>query len=115
MGTGRFCPHCGRMLRKSRLKDYAFQCFYCREDFYKIEVLRKKDRERIKALRRNNPVPFYNKWWYSADFKTMETITGYRQFDFDPDEGYQAFVDACDNWWKNHPKKDKIAICKEYQ
>lgn len=43
MKTRRFCPHCGGMLLKSKVKGYAFQCLHCDEDFYRIEVLTKKD------------------------------------------------------------------------
>lgn len=39
-------------------------------------------------------------WWGNADFKAMEQITGYRQDDFSPEDGYQEFVDACNDWWK---------------
>ena len=37
-----------------------------------------------------------NDWWSNIDFITMESITGLRQYDYDPSEGYQAFVDACE-------------------
>jgi uncharacterized Zn finger protein (UPF0148 family) len=52
MKTSRFCPKCGRPLLKSPIKGYTFQCFRCDEDFYKFEVLRKKDLNTVKALRR---------------------------------------------------------------
>ena len=44
MKTRRFCPKCGRMLLKSRIKVYAFQCMNCDEDFYRFEVLTKKQK-----------------------------------------------------------------------
>ncbi|GAB6013632.1 hypothetical protein [Viscerimonas tarda] len=115
MRTRRFCPHCGKELLKSRIKGYTYQCLYCSEDFYRIEVLHKKDMKRVKSLRRYYVAPLYDRWWYCAEFKIMGTITGYRQFDFPSDEGYQAFVDACDAWWEALPKEDKIAIFKEYK
>ena len=31
MKTRRFCPKCGRMLLKSRIKGYVFQCMNCDE------------------------------------------------------------------------------------
>lgn len=40
-----------------------------------------------------------NEWWGNCGFKEMEIITGFRMTDFDPEDGYQDFVDACDNWW----------------
>lgn len=53
MKTNRFCPHCGRPVLKSGLKQYAFQCYGCDEDFYRVEVLRKNDKERIVELRKS--------------------------------------------------------------
>lgn len=44
MKTRRFCPKCGRMLLKSGTKGYAFQCMNCDEDFYRFEVLTKKQK-----------------------------------------------------------------------
>jgi hypothetical protein len=38
----------------------------------------------------------------------MEHISGYRQADFDPQDGYQAFVDACDKWWSEQTTEEKI-------
>jgi hypothetical protein len=55
MKTRRFCPHCGRPLLKSHndkhYNKYSFQCYGCEEDFFKFEVLRKKDMEDIIQLR----------------------------------------------------------------
>jgi uncharacterized Zn finger protein (UPF0148 family) len=115
MKTRRFCPHCGRPLLKSQIKGYSFQCLACGEDFYKIEVLRKKDLRKVKALRRNNAVPIADNWWYGTEFILMERITGYRQYNFDHEEGYQAFVDACDKYWESLSKSDKIDIWEEYK
>ena len=33
----RKCPHCGRHVLLSDLKDYSFQCPFCDEDFYSFE------------------------------------------------------------------------------
>lgn len=55
-----------------------------------------------------------NKWWTGTDFPTMERITGYRQDFFDPHDGYEDFIIACDEWWKDLPAKDKIRIYNEY-
>lgn len=40
-----------------------------------------------------------NEWWNNTPFWVMENITGYRQDNFSPEDGYQDFVDACDTWW----------------
>ena len=55
MQTRRFCPRCGRPLLKSNLaknNNYSFQCYACEMDFYKFEVLRKKDIELVKSIRK---------------------------------------------------------------
>lgn len=55
MKTRRFCPHCGRPVVKSQLQKsinrYTFQCYGCGEDFFKIEVYRKKDMKIVKMIR----------------------------------------------------------------
>lgn len=48
MRTRRYCPHCHSELRKAHLEmqkyhGYVFQCLHCDEDFYRSEVLHKKD------------------------------------------------------------------------
>jgi len=35
--TDRVCFRCGSPLFKSDIKDYAYQCFHCDEDFYEFE------------------------------------------------------------------------------
>lgn len=49
-------------------------------------------------------------WWGETDFREMERVTRYRQLDFDPDEGWQAFVDACNEWWNGKTTDEKISI-----
>jgi hypothetical protein len=51
-----------------------------------------------------------DEWWGKCDFQTMERITGYRQHDFDPEDGCQAFVDACNGWWNGKTAEEKIGI-----
>ena len=46
MKTRRFCPKCGLMLLKSRIEGYEFQCMSCDEDFYRFEVLTKKQKRK---------------------------------------------------------------------
>lgn len=53
-------------------------------------------------------------WWGDTDFPTMESVTGYRQDDFSPEDGYQDFVDACNEWWKAKSYDEKRAIFKEH-
>lgn len=40
-----------------------------------------------------------DEWWKQRSFEEMEEITGYYQLSFSSDEGYQEFVDACDEYW----------------
>jgi hypothetical protein len=51
-----------------------------------------------------------NKWWCNTDFTEMEKITGFRQLDFNPEDGYQDFVDVCDNWWEKSTSEFKLDI-----
>lgn len=53
-------------------------------------------------------------WWGEQGFREMERITGFRQSDFDPEDGYQDFVDACDKWWDSLSYNDKISIYKNF-
>jgi hypothetical protein len=62
-----------------------------------------------------NPVSCrVEQWWGGTDFRQMERITGFRQADFNPDGGYRAFVDACDNYWEQLNAKEKIEVWKKY-
>lgn len=55
-------------------------------------------------------LPNAQRWWCQSDFQQMERITGYRQDDFSPEDGYQAFVDACDKWWEILSTEEKICL-----
>ena len=50
-----------------------------------------------------------DEWWGNCGFREMEKITGFRMSDFDSEDGYQDFVDACDEWWDKLPLKEKMA------
>jgi len=50
------------------------------------------------------------KWWRGLEFATMERVTGCRQSDFDPEDGCQAFIDACGEWWMGKTTEEKISI-----
>lgn len=47
-------------------------------------------------------------WWGQTEFREMERITGFSQSDFNPNDGYQAFVDACENYWESLSLEEKI-------
>lgn len=55
-----------------------------------------------------------NEWWGNCGFKEMEFITGYKQYEFSPDDGYQDFVDACNDWWEHLPTQEKINLYNLY-
>ena len=43
----------------------------------------------------------------------MERITGFHQSDFDPEDGFQDFVDACNAFWHALPDEQKINLWNE--
>ena len=53
-------------------------------------------------------------WWNNTPFWLMENITGYCKDDFLPDDGYQDFVDACDEWWDSLNDSEKQRIYNGY-
>ena len=55
-----------------------------------------------------------DEWWGNTEFWEMEQITGYRQDDFDPEDGYQDFVDACDEWWEKQSYSNKVYLYKQF-
>lgn len=54
MKTRKFCPYCGRPVVKSRTKGYAFQCYGCDEDFYRLEVNTTKQIEIVRYNRKES-------------------------------------------------------------
>lgn len=58
--------------------------------------------------------PQWWRWWRQTDFAMMERITGLRQSDYAPEDGYQAFVDACEAWWNRQSEEEQIRLWKEY-
>jgi hypothetical protein len=55
-----------------------------------------------------------DEWWSHTEFWEMEQITGYKQDDFDPEDGYQDFVDACDEWWEKQSYSNKIYLYNQF-
>lgn len=53
MKTRKFCPDCGRPLYCSDIPEYAFQCFACDEDFYRLEVLNTRQIEQVRLIRKD--------------------------------------------------------------
>lgn len=71
-------------------------CCNCNENTYPI-----RESELLQNL---------DEWWHGLDFRQMERITGYRQDDFAPEDGYQDFVDVCDNWWESLSIEEKTLL-----
>ena len=53
-------------------------------------------------------------WWADLDFKTMEKVTSFVQTDYSPEDGYQEFVDATDEWWDDLDDVDKVSKYHEH-
>ena len=52
-------------------------------------------------------------WWLAVDFPTMERITGLSAANYPADDGRQAFLDACNTWWKTLDYERKRTIWME--
>ena len=52
----------------------------------------------------------WDTWFKGCDFATMEKLTGFKQSDYSPEEGYQDFVDACEDWWEELPTEERKEI-----
>lgn len=45
-------------------------------------------------------IPYIHDIWFAnLDFIALEKLTRLNQFDFSSEDGSQAFVDACEQWW----------------
>ena len=67
-----------------------------------------------RMIAQNVSGPQWQAWWQQADFATMERATGLRQSDYAPEDGCQAFIDACNDWWAGQSEEEQIRIWKEY-
>jgi hypothetical protein len=73
----------------------------------KRQCLKARQRRALEFLETPN-------WFSATDFITLEKITGYKQDNFNSEDGYQDFVDVCERYWKALPKEDKLEKYKEY-
>lgn len=53
------------------------------------------------------------RWWIGTDFLQMERLIGYSCYDFDPEDGYQEFVNLCNEWWYRLSFADKLGTWRE--
>ena len=62
-----------------------------------------------------NPViAAVEQWWSGTNFRQMEIITGFQQLEFSPKDGYQEFVDTCNNYWDKLDSDEKIELWQTY-
>jgi len=47
---------------------------------------------------KNSALQTAKKWWKETDFRQMEWVTGFMQCNYNPEDGYQEFVEVCDKW-----------------
>lgn len=53
-------------------------------------------------------------WWYQQDFNTIEKITGFKVTDFPLENGSDDFVEACDKFWENLTRGEKLSYYNEF-
>lgn len=83
MKTRRFCPQCGRPLRKSYKKHQRFTCFCC-GGFNPDTVLRTQDMQLVRLIRRD---------CYSKDLQNNVTPVNFKKYYPKGGQGRKSFVD----------------------
>jgi hypothetical protein len=59
-------------------------------------------------------IPYKHDLWFDRlDFRELEKITGLKQCDYSPEEGYIAFCEACDDWWEDLSLSQKKNIYED--
>ena len=53
-------------------------------------------------------------WWSNLDFEQLEDITGLKSWHYSPDDGCQAYIDACGDWLNQHTFSEQQEICIEW-
>lgn len=81
-------PAAGDLLDKSER-----YCNYCQEHTHQVQ-----ESELMITI---------EAWWNDSEFALMKKITGFRQTDFSPDDGYQDFVDTCHKYWAGLSNEEK--------
>ena len=92
-------PSTGRVVSYNDCDRGDYWCEHCEEHEHLV-----RESELMKDI---------EEWWKQTDFETMEVITGLQQNDFDPADGFQAFVDACEEKWNTLSVEEKIHIWHE--
>lgn len=55
-----------------------------------------------------------NDWFNTVPFETMEDMFNIKQSSFKPDDGYQEFVDYCEEQWNSLSIEEKQSLYDEY-
>ena len=50
-----------------------------------------------------------NEWWGEQGFDEMRAITGFAFYEFNPEDGYQDYVNHCDKIWDNFTYEQKLS------
>ena len=75
-------------------------------------------RRKINEMARMSEAMLDN-WWSNLGFDEMEIASGYVFDDFEREDryqgedGYQEFVDVCDEWWGELSYEEKIGVYNE--
>ena len=56
-----------------------------------------------------------NEWWGNCGFDTLGDILGYKFYEFNPEDGYQEYVDFCDNWWNSLTYYEKLSVYNDHK
>ncbi len=91
--------------RVHELKGKTLGCF-CKPHSCHGDVIK----EYLDSLDKPDIEEKIDRWWAGLGFKEMEYITGYNYLKFDPEDGFQDFVDTCDEEWKKKSVADKIEL-----
>ena len=54
-------------------------------------------------------------WWGECGFDEMKLVTGFSYYEFNPEDGYQEYVDYCDEIWDNMTYREKLSAYKNVE
>lgn len=56
-----------------------------------------------------------DEWWGNCGFDDLAKILGYKYYEFNPEDGYQEYVDFCDKWWDGLTYNEKLSVYNDYK
>ena len=54
-----------------------------------------------------------NDWFNEQPFDVLKKLTGRDYTEFDSEDGYQAYVDFCEDWWNGLSRKEKTRVLNQ--